>query len=82
MFFRSTPAKVKRLEKQLAEEQAAHEATRRELRVAGAEIDAMAVVIARDRQRVQAEAAEFGRRRAEAEGTEGNGRYPESVSRL
>lgn len=68
MFWKSPPAKLKRLQRQLDDERADHEATRRELRVAQAECAAMAAVIARDRQRVQAEAAEHARRRAEAEG--------------
>jgi hypothetical protein len=54
--------------RRLADEQAAHEATRRQLRIAEAEVESLAAVIARDRQRVQAEAAGFARQRAESEG--------------
>lgn len=49
-------------------ERAAHEATRRLLAIAQAEIDSLAAVVARDRERVAAEAACFARKRAEAEG--------------
>lgn len=61
-------------------EQSKHEATKRKLAIANAELEAMANVIARDRQRVRAETAEFARRRAEAEGS--NGQHHESVSRF
>ena len=57
------------LARQLADERAAHEATRRELAVAVAEIEALAAVVVRDRTRVQAETATFARQRADAEGT-------------
>jgi hypothetical protein len=43
------------------------EITKRQLAIAEAEIESLAAVIARDRARVQAETAEFCRRRAEAE---------------
>lgn len=60
-------AKIKRLRAQLAEEKAEHEATRRKLRVAEVEIEAMAGVIARDRQRIQSESAAYARQQAESE---------------
>lgn len=44
------------------------EARDRTIRVLEAERDAMAAVVARDRARVAAEVAEFGRQRAESEG--------------
>lgn len=44
------------------------DAERRRLEVANAEIEALAAVIARDRQRIQAEGAAYARQRAEAEG--------------
>lgn len=56
------------LQRQLADEQAAHEATQRRLTVAEAEIESLAAVLARDRERVSAESAGYARRRAEAEG--------------
>ena len=69
-----------KLGRALLVEKSAHEATKRELAIAQAELEAMANVIARDRQRVQAEGAEFTRRRAEAEGS--NGQLNESVGRF
>jgi hypothetical protein len=44
------------------------EAERRRLAVATAEIESMAAVIARDRERIKAEGACYARQRAEAEG--------------
>jgi hypothetical protein len=58
----------------LAAEKAAHDITRRKLRVAEAEIESLAAVIARDRQRVAAETALFARQQAEHEGTNGRTR--------
>ena len=55
----------------LAGEKSAHDITRRKLRVAEAEIESLAAVIARDRQRVAAETAMFARQQAEREGTHG-----------
>lgn len=55
----------------LAAEKSAHEITRRRLRVAEAEIESLAAVIARDRQRVAAETAVFARQQAESEGING-----------
>ena len=53
----------------LADEKTAHEITRRKLRVAEAEIESLAGVIARDRARVEAETSVFTRQQAENEGT-------------
>jgi hypothetical protein len=64
----SASARERQLFHQLAEEQAAHEATRRKLRIAEAEIESLAAVLARDRARVLAETASYARQRAEAEG--------------
>jgi hypothetical protein len=61
-------AAVRGLRTQLDAERAAHEATRRELRVLEAERDALAAVVARDRARVQAETAAYARQQADAEG--------------
>jgi len=60
--------RVAQLTGQLADEKAEHEATRRELKVAEAEIASMAAVIARDRERIKAESAAYARQRAEYEG--------------
>lgn len=57
------------LARELASEQAEHEATKRKLRVAEAEIESLAAVIARDRARIEAETSAYNRRRAENEGT-------------
>ena len=59
----------KHLAAQLADAQAAHEVTRRALRVAEAEAEQLAAVIARDRERIRAESAAYARDRAESEGT-------------
>ena len=52
---------VRELESQL-------EAERRKLAVASAEIESLAAVVARDRERIRAEGACYARQRAEAEG--------------
>ena len=70
----SESAAVRGLETRLYAEQAAHEATRRELAVITAERDALAAVVARDRARVAAETAGFARQRADAEGVVTNER--------
>jgi hypothetical protein len=62
-------AAVRGLESRLAAEQAAHEATRRTLAIVEAERDTLALVAARDRERVKAEIAAHARERAEAEGS-------------
>lgn len=59
------------LRQQAAELQSALESERRRLGVANAEIDALAAVIARDRERIKAEGAAYARQRAEAEGVTG-----------
>ncbi|QDU30597.1 hypothetical protein ETAA8_57430 [Anatilimnocola aggregata] len=53
---------------QLADEQAAHEATRRTLSVSQAECEALAAVLARDRARIEAETSTFARKTAKNEG--------------
>lgn len=60
-FFRSRDQRVLDLESAL-------DAERRKLSVAGAEIESLAAVIARDRQRIQAETAAYARQQADAEG--------------
>ena len=54
------------------------DAERRRLAVASAEIESMAAVIARDRERIKAEGACYARQRAEAEGV-ANERARQSV---
>jgi hypothetical protein len=58
----------KQLAKQIVELQAALEAEQRKNRVQQVEIDSLAAVIARDRQRVKAETALASKTIAEAEG--------------
>jgi hypothetical protein len=58
----------KQLVKQLAETREALEAEQRKTRVQQVEIESLAAVIARDRQRVKAETALASRTIAEAEG--------------
>lgn len=57
------------LRQELLDAKAELEAKDRTIRVQQAELDAMAGVVARDRERVHAETAEHARRVAEAEGT-------------
>ena len=57
-----------RLRSRVDELEAQLEASTRRLAVANAEIDSMAQVIARDRERIKAESAAYARQRAEAEG--------------
>ena len=59
----------KQLAKQLAETREALEAEQRKTRVQQVEIDSLAAVIARDRQRIKAETAIHSRTIAEVEGT-------------
>jgi len=68
MFWFTESAAVRGLQTQLHAEQCEHEKTRRQLAIAQAEVEALAAVVARDRARVAAEIAEFGRCRAVAEG--------------
>lgn len=60
---------TRRLRRQVDSVHTELDAARVALRIAQAEIDSLAAVIARDRQRVQAEAAGYARQRAEHEGT-------------
>jgi len=62
---------------EIAALETALDAERRRLAVAEAEIEALAAVMARDRQRIQAEGAAYARQRAEAEGVTHDDRaYP------
>ena len=60
--------KKKQLAKQLADAREALEAEQRKTRVQQVEIDSLAAVIARDRQRVKAETAIASKTIAESEG--------------
>lgn len=60
-----------KLTKRVADLESQLAAKDRNIAVMQAEIDAMAAVIARDRQRVQAESAGYARQRAEYEGSNG-----------
>lgn len=64
-------AAIRGLRTQLEAERAAHEATKRALAVMEAERDKLALVAARDRERVRAEIAAHARQRAESEGEHG-----------
>ena len=80
LFFKPTQ-KVKRLEKRLLDLQSQIDAKDRQIEVLQAEVETLALVIARDRARVQAEMAGYVRQRAEHEGlpderdTEGSVRF-------
>jgi hypothetical protein len=74
MFTRRTKSSDKRerqLREQVAELEAELAARDRTIGVMQVELDNLAAVVARDRQRVQAESATFTRQRAECEGTNG-----------
>lgn len=64
----SLRAAAVQLEKRVADLEAEVEARDRLVKVIEAERDAMAAVIARDRERIRAEGASYARQRAEAEG--------------
>lgn len=69
------------LQDQIRDLQSELEAERRRLAVANAEIESMAAVIARDRERIKAEGAAYARQRAEAEGVSGERDYQSSGRR-
>ncbi len=62
------------LGRQVLDLQAELEAAGRKLAIANAEIESLAIVIARDRDRVKAERAEANLRIAQAEGKQANGK--------
>ena len=70
MFARSIPAKVKRLERQVLDLEADLDAKDRTIAVMQAELDSLAAVIARDRERIRAEGSAYARQRAESEGSD------------
>lgn len=58
---RNLQREVETLRKQVAERDADNDSLRRELRVRDAEIESLAGVVARDRERIKAEAAAYAR---------------------
>ena len=80
MIFRQPSTKEKRLQKKVLDLESQLEAKERVIVVMQAEIDSLAAVVARDRQRIHAECAAYSRQQAEAEGNtdefnrQGNGR--------
>lgn len=67
------------LRQQVKELESKLEAENRRLVVANAEIESMAAVIARDRERIKAEGAAYARSRAESEGVTAHERTRESI---
>ena len=65
--------------KQVRELESQLEAEHRRLVVANAEIESMAAVVARDRERIRAEGACYARQRAEAEGVTHEQRSGQSI---
>jgi len=72
------PSKAERalseLERRILDLQAELDAERRKLAIANTEIESLATVISRDRDRVKAERAEANLRTAQAEGKQHNGK--------
>ena len=69
MLFTFTPdARAAKLERRILDLEANIEAKDRQLSVAQAEIESLAGVIARDRERIKAKGAAYARQRAESEG--------------
>ena len=58
---RNLQREVETLRKQLAERDADNDSLRREMRVREAEIETLAAVIARDRERIKSEAAAYAK---------------------
>lgn len=71
MFRQTVPTKIKRLQKQVDDLQAEIDGRDRIIRVLETELETMAGVMARDRERIKAEGAAYARQRAESEGTSG-----------
>ena len=67
-FFKKPKPKNQKLENKILDLEATIEARDRQLAVAQVEIETMAAVIARDRDRIKSEGAAYGRLRAESEG--------------
>jgi len=57
------------LTRQLLQLESELDVERRTIKVLQAELDSMAAVLARDRERIRAESAAYSRQRADAEGT-------------
>jgi hypothetical protein len=67
------------LQKRLLELESQLEAERRRLAVSNVEIESLAAVIARDRERIRSEGACYARQRAEAEGVMNESRIDQST---
>ena len=67
MFGRKPTRRIQQLERRVAELEADVEARDRQIRILEVERDALAAVVARDRERIKAETAALARRTAEAE---------------
>lgn len=80
MWFRRR--KQSRQARQIEQLQSDLEAANRKLAVAEAEIESLAAVIARDRQRIKAETAAYARQQAHAEGITNDERTDESIRRF
>jgi len=68
MFWQKPPTKATKQQRRILDLEATIEAKDRQLSVAQAEIESLAGVIARDRERIKAEGAAYARQRAESEG--------------
>ncbi len=68
MIFSKPNPKSHKLQRKILDLEAVIESKDRLLTVAKAEIESMASVIARDRERIKAEGAAYARKRAESEG--------------
>ncbi len=66
--FKKPTEKTRKLENKILDLEATIDAKDRQLAVAQVEIETMAAVIARDRDRIKSEGAAYGRLRAESEG--------------
>ena len=67
MFLKPTP-KIRKLEKRILDLESELESKSRIVSILESERDSLAAVVARDRQRVQAECAVYSRQRADNEG--------------
>ena len=70
-FFKKPTDKFRKMERRIADLESVIEAANRRYAVALVEIESMASVVARDRERIKAENAAYARARAESEGADG-----------
>ena len=75
-FKRNVPAALRRFEKQILKLEADLDAAERTISVLESERESLALVIARDRQRIEAELASYARQKAESEGADGQRTNP------